>query len=93
MDTEILAVNIAQLSSETIECVKMIERGTEIFLFDDETSEDLEKFLKIVKIKALRIANPRDKKDITKNIKRKHVYENWQTTDWFNNLCDNQQEL
>lgn len=90
MDMDILAVNIAQLSEETLECVKMIERGTEIFLFDTETSEDLEQFLKIIKIKALRIANPRDKKDITKNIKRKHVYENWQTTKWFNNICDNQ---
>lgn len=89
MDDNILISNIVQLSDETLECIKMIERGTEIFLFDAETSEDLEQFLKILKIKAIRIANPRNKKDITKNIRRKQVYENWQTTDWFNSLCDN----
>ena len=93
MDKQVLANNIMELSQETLECIKLLEKSTEVFLFDTETSEDLQEFLRIIKIKALRIANPRDKKDITKNIKRKEVYEKWQTTEWFNDFYNNQQTI
>lgn len=93
MDKQILANNILELSQETLECIKLLEKSTEVFLFDTETSEDLAEFLRIVKVKALRISNPKDKKDITKNIKRKEVYEKWQTTDWFSDLYNHQQAI
>lgn len=93
MDKTVLANNIAQLSDETLECVRLLERATQIFTFDTETHDDLEEFIRIVKIKAIRIGNPRDKKDITDNIKRKEVYENWQTTNWFSDLCNSEQDI
>ena len=93
MDKNILINNISQLGYETLECVKMIEKYGELFLFDTETHEDLQQFLRIMKIKALRISNPRDRKDITKNIRRKEVYEKWQTTNLFNDFCNNQQVI
>ena len=93
MDKSVLINNISQLSDETIYCLKLLDKATQIFTFDTETHEDLEAFMNMMKIKALRISNPRDKKDITNNIKRKEVYANWQTTETFNDFRDNQQDI
>lgn len=89
MDKEILINNISQLTDETLDCVKEIEKISILFPFDVEVQEDLEQFLRIVKLKAMRVANPRDKKDINNNIRRNHVYEKWQTTKIYNTISDN----
>lgn len=78
MDKKQLAFNIEQLSDETIECLRLLRKGVELFQFDTETHEDLEEFMSLIRIKALRIKNPRNKKDITKNIIMKEV-EEWHT--------------
>ena len=84
MNKELLENNILQLSEDTLECLKLIERSCELFTFDTETSEDMEAFVKMMRTKALRIANPRDIKDINKNIKKDVLYERWS-----DNLSDN----
>lgn len=79
MDKDILANNIEQLSMETIECLKLLQKGVDLFQFDNETNESLNEFMNMMRMKALRVSNPRDKKDINKNIKKKVVYEEWET--------------
>lgn len=75
--------NIQELSDDTLVCLKNLERAFELFMFDEEDAEELEQFISMMKLKAIRIANPRDINDINENIRKKAVkYE------WHNSKCD-----
>ena len=69
--------NIQELSEETLVCLKLLEREFQLFMFDEEDADELSRFISMMKLKAIRIANPRTSEDISKNIKRKAVKYEW----------------
>ena len=72
-----LVNNIQELSDETLVCLKALEKEFQLFMFDEEDNEELTKFISMMRIKAIRIANPRNIDDVSKNIKRKAVKYEW----------------
>ena len=72
-----LANDIKELSDETIVCIKELEKHFQLFRFDDTTNEQLEQFLSMMRLKATRIANPRNIHDIKDNIKMKALKHEW----------------
>lgn len=69
--------NIQELSEETLVCAKLLEKEFQLFMFDEEDAEELNQFISMMKVKAIRIANPRNIDDINKNIKKKAVKYEW----------------
>lgn len=72
-----LVNNIHEISEETLICLKALEKEFQLFMFDEEDAEELSKFISMMKLKAIRIANPRNIDDINKNIRKKAVKYEW----------------
>lgn len=79
-----IAHDIKELSDETIICIKELEKHFQLFRFDDTTNEQLAQFLSMMRLKATRIANPRNIHDIKDNIKMKVLKHEWDNSKYDN---------
>lgn len=79
-----LANDIRELSEETIICIKELQKHFQLFRFDDTTNEQLAQFLSMMRLKATRIANPRNIHDIKDNIRMKVLKHEWDNSKYDN---------
>lgn len=87
-----LADCIEQLGTYTGEVIKDMEMILNLFTLDNVSDGDLKSIINIMKIKSLRIRDPRNIDDINNNLRKKKVIDEWPTYRDYN-ICSNQQEL